>query len=151
MEAKRTAAVLAAAVGLSLGVAGIAAAAPGDTIFTGTTAEGVNVKLTVATAGNATAFKIGKTSVTCAEGGELSNRGGTYKEFDTSDPGEFSDKRASSSDNGGYHFETKSTINGELGADNETWGGTFKLVTKVFKRNEKIDTCKLKTEWSATA
>ncbi len=37
-----------------------------------------------------------------------------------------------------------------IGADNESWSGTFKLVTKVFKHGDKIDTCKLKTNWSVS-
>ena len=148
MEAKRTAAVLATAATLIL-AATAGAAAPGDTILTGSTAEDVDVKLTVGTAGNATAFKIGKTEVTCAEGGELVNRGGTYTRFDTSDPGEFHDKRSNTSDNDGYHFKTKSVIHGEIGADQQSWSGVFKLITKVFERGERIDVCKLKTHWSA--
>ncbi len=82
MQTKRTAAALAAA--LALGAATVASAAPGDTVFEGQTSEGVAVKLTVATAGNATAFRIGKSEVTCGHG-TLTNRAGTYKEFDTSD------------------------------------------------------------------
>jgi hypothetical protein len=150
MDLRRAAATLATGVALSLGLTAIAAAAPGDTIYTGTTAEDVPVKLTVAEFGNATAFKIGKTTVTCREGGELKNRSGTYRDFDTSDPGEFSDKRSSSSENGGYHFKTKSTVHGEVAADNETWSGTFKLVTKVFERGDRIDVCKLRTTWSTS-
>ena len=148
MDVKRAGAVLGTAAALTIGLTAIAGAAPGDVIHEGTTTEGVVVKLTVATAGNATAFKIGKTSVTCAQGGTLTNKAGTYREFDTSDPGEFSDKSATSSDNGGYHFKTKSTIHGVIGADNESWSGSFKLVTKVFKQGEKIYTCTLKTNWS---
>ena len=150
MEAKRTTAVVAAAAALVLAAAGMAMAAPGDTVLTGTTSEGVNVKLTVGTAGNATAFKIGKTEVTCEQGGELVNRGGTYTKFDTSDPGEFHDRRSASSNNDGYHFETKSVINGEIEADQQSWSGNFKLITKVFQRDERIDVCKLRTEWSVS-
>ena len=82
-----------AAVAAALTVAGAAGAAPGDTVYTGATDEGVKVKLTVATAGNATKFKIGKTKIECDEGGTLSNKAGTYSGFDRSDPGSFKDKR----------------------------------------------------------
>ena len=147
MDIRRTAAMLGTAGALTLGLTTIAWAAPGDTVYEGSTSEDVPVKLTVGTAGNATAFKIGKTRVTCANGGTLTNRGGTYSGFDTSDPGVFADKRRSSSDNGGYHFKTGSTIEGHINDDQESWSGTFKLVTKVFKNDERIDVCKLKTKW----
>ncbi|MDX6581512.1 MAG: hypothetical protein QOI10_696 [Solirubrobacterales bacterium] len=140
---------MAAAGALALGLTAIAAAAPGDVVFTGSTTEGAKVKLTVASAGNATAFKIGKTKVTCVEGGTLNNNAGTYTDFDTSDPGAFSDKDSTSSDSGGYHFETKSNISGAINADQTTWSGAFKLTTKVLKHGQKIDTCKLKTSWNA--
>lgn len=133
---------------LALGVTGIAGAGttPGDTVHVGTTADGVTVKLTVAEFGNATAFKIGKTKVACGAG-TLTNRGGTYTPLDTSDPGEFFDVTKSSSDNGGFHFKSKATIHGLVNADNTSWSGTFKLVTKVFQRGERIDLCKLNTTW----
>jgi len=143
---KRSAAVLAAA--LTLAATATAAAKPGDTTLTGSTTEGVDVKLNVGPSGNATAFKIERTKVACAEGGTLTNRGGTYTEFDTSDPGAFEDKRRTSSDDGAHHFETKSVIRGEGKADDHSWSGIFKLITRVFERGERIDVCKLKTTWS---
>ncbi|MFI5123061.1 MAG: hypothetical protein ACHQJ5_09200 [Vicinamibacteria bacterium] len=147
--AKRGRALAAAATGVVLVFAGIAYAAPGDVVFSGSTSEGVNVKLTVATAGNATKFKVGKTSVECAEGGTLTNKAGTYSGFDVSDPGAFSDKSSSKSSSGGYDFKTKSTLKGQLSGDQASWAGTLKLVTKVFKHGQKVDTCKLSTAWTA--
>jgi hypothetical protein len=150
MEAKRTRAALAAAVVIVLGSAAIADAAPGDTILTGSTTEGAKVKLTVGVAGNATAFKLAKTQVSCNRGGTLNNKPATYTDFDTSDPGSFADKRDASSDGGGYHFETKSTLSGQIGADQASWSGSLKLATKVFSHGRKIDSCKLNTAWTAT-
>jgi hypothetical protein len=150
MEAKRTRAALATAIVVVLGSAAIASAAPGDTTYTGSTDEGVSVKLTVANPGNATAFKIGKTQVECNRGGTLSNKKATYTDFDTSDPGSFADKREASSNGGGYHFETKSNLDGEIAADQASWSGSLKLATKVFRKGHKVDTCKLTTAWTAS-
>ncbi len=149
-QGKRIVALVALAAGIGLVGVGPAVAAPGDTVYTGATAEGVKVKLTAATAGNATKFKVGKTKVHCDEGGTLSNDAGTYTGFDTSDPGSFSDKRSTASDSGGYHFKTKSTLAGTAAEDGATWTGKLKLSTKVYKRNALIDTCKLKTTWDAS-
>ena len=146
MDVKRAGLAVAVAGTLALGLAAVAGAAPGDTILEGTTADGVKVKLTVAEFGNATAFKIGKTSVECGAG-TLTNRGGTYTPLDTSDPGEFTDRTKSSSNNGGFHFVSKATIRGLANADQTTWSGTFKLVTKVFQSGDRIDVCKLNTPW----
>ena len=147
IAARRISAGLAAAT-LALGAASAAVAAPGDTQLEGTTTEGVKVKLMVGEFGNASAFRVGRTEVKCGHG-TLTNRAGTYKPLDTSDPGEFTDRTKSSSDNEGYHFETKSLIHGVAAAEDDfsSWSGTFKLVTKVFQHGEQIDTCKLKTEW----
>jgi hypothetical protein len=147
--AKRGRALPAIATGVALVFAGIAYAAPGDVTLSGSTSEGVKVKLTVATAGNATKFKVGKTSVECNQGGTLSNKAGTYTGFDVSDPGSFSDKGSSSSSSGGYDFKTKSTLKGQISGDQASWAGTLKLVTKVFQRGHKVDTCKLSTVWTA--
>jgi hypothetical protein len=149
MEAKRLRTVLATAATLAVGSVAIASAAPGDVVLSGSTAEGVKVKLTVAEFGNATAFKISKTRVKCERGGTLSNRATTYTGFDTSDPGSFFDKRKTSSTFEGFHFKTKSTLNGHVDADPVSWSGSLKLVTRVFQHHEKIDTCKLKTTWDA--
>jgi hypothetical protein len=148
MDVKRAGAVLAATGALALALSGVAGAAPGDTVLAGTTAEGVPVKLTVAQFGNATAFKIGKTKVECGAG-TLTNRATTYTPLDTSDPGEFTDKTKGTSDNGGFHFVSKSTIHGTAAAPDDftTWSGTFKNVTKVFQRGERIDICKVNTTW----
>ena len=152
MDVKRAGMVLATAGAMALGAAGIAGAEPGDTLLTGQTTEGVKVKLTVAEFGNATVFKIGGTKVECGHG-TLTNRSGTYTPLDISDPGEFTDRTKTSSDNGAYHFESKSKIHGISASTDDftSWSGTFKLVTKVFKRGDQIDACKLKTEWTAAS
>ena len=131
-------------------VAAAAIAAPGDTTYTGETAEGVAVKLTVASPGNATKFKLAKSKVECDQGGTLSNEPGTYTRFDTSDPGAFNDKRSTESDSGNYHFKTRSTLAGILADSGDAWSGTLKLSTKVYKRSNQIDACKLKTTWDAS-
>ena len=127
----------------------MANAAPGDVVFSGSTGEGVKVKLTVATAGNATKFKLAKTKVECTQGGTLDNKAITFTDFDRSDPGSFSDARKDSSDGGGFHFESKSKLNGEIADDGLSWSGVLKLTTKVFEDDKKIDTCKLSTDWDA--
>lgn len=146
---KRARALIATAVAVGLGAGGVANAAPGDVIFSGSTTEGVKVKLTVATAGNATKFKVARTKVECKQGGTLDNKAITYTDFDRSDPGSFSDKREDSSHSGGFHFEAKSNLKGEIDAAGTSWAGTLKLTTKVFEQDEKIDTCKLNTAWTA--
>ncbi len=149
LGSKRTRAVIATAVAFGLGTAAVANAAPGDVVFSGSTGEGVKVKLTVATAGNATKFKLAKTKVECTQGGTLDNKAITFTDFDRSDPGSFSDARKDSSDGGGFHFESKSKLNGEIADDGLSWSGVLKLTTKVFEDDKKIDTCKLSTDWDA--
>jgi hypothetical protein len=149
MRGNRVAMIFAMAGAMALGTTALAAAAPGDVQLDGQTSDGVKVKLTVAGAGNATAFKIGKTEVTCAEGGTLTNNAGTYTGFDTSEPGRFADRRTSSSDDGKYHFETKAGVAGQVAEGDSSWSGTFKLKTTVFKHHEEIDTCKLRSTWTA--
>jgi hypothetical protein len=149
MYVKRAGALMASTVALALGLTGSAAAGTPGTILHGTTAEDVKVKLVVGEFGNATAFRIGRTEVECMQGGTLTNKAGTYRNLDTSDPGEFSDRRRASSESGRYRFKTKSTVRGEVGDDDQTWSGVFKLVTKVFEHGGWVDTCKLKTRWSA--
>ena len=139
-----------AAVAAALTVAGAAGAAPGDTVYTGATDEGVKVKLTVASPGNATKFKIGKTKIKCDEGGTLSNKAGTYSGFDRSDPGSFKDKRTTKSSAGGFDFKTRSKLAGEADAGSASWSGTLKLSTKVFDGREQIDSCRLSTAWTAS-
>jgi hypothetical protein len=148
MEAKRIRAVVSTSAVLALGLTAAAGAAPGDTSLAGTTTEGVKVKLTVAQFGNATAFKIGGTQVECANG-TLTNKSHVYAPLDTSDPGEFTEKDRSSSDNGGFHFVSRSSITGASASPDDftSWSGTFANTTKVFKKGQKIDTCRLKTEW----
>jgi hypothetical protein len=53
------------------------------------------------------------------------------------------------SDNGGYHFVSKSVIHGAAAApdDFSSWSGTFANTTKVFKKDHKIDTCRLNADW----
>lgn len=147
---KRMRAVIATAVAVGLGAAGVANAAPGDVVLSGETTEAVKVKLTVATAGNATKFKVSKTKVECTQGGTLDNKSITFTDFDRSDPGSFSDKRDDSSDGGGFHFESKSKLDGVIADDGLSWSGNLKLTSKVFERGEKIDTCKLNTAWDAS-
>ena len=131
----------------ALALAGSARAAHAS-MLSGETAEGVAVKLTVADSGNATKFKLGKSKVDCDKGGTLTNRAGSYSDFDTSDPGSFSDKSSRSSNAGGYHFKTRATLDGT--ADGSTWSGTLKLRTKVSHDGRPVDTCMLKTTWDAS-
>ena len=109
----------------------------------------MNVKLTVASFGNATAFRVGAYEVKCENKGTLSNKAFTYKDLDTSDPGSFSDKRKSSSKAGKFKFKSETKIAGTASADGGSWSGTYKVTTRVLKRGSRIDTCKLKTTWDA--
>lgn len=149
-QGKRIGAATTLAGALAAAAAAVAVAAPGDTVYTGETAEGVAVKLTVANPGNATKFKLAKSKVECDRGGTLSNEPGTYTGFDRSDPGSFKDKRSTESDSGNYHFKTRSALTGKLAASGDAWGGTLRLTTKVYKKSDQIDTCKLKTTWGAS-
>jgi hypothetical protein len=138
-----------AACGLAIAAATTSAAAPGDTAYTGTTAEGTKVKLTVATPGNATVFKIAKTQATCDQG-TLDTEAATFKRFDVSDPGEFSDKRKSATQDGKYVLKDTFEITGTLAADQSSWTGTYDKTTKVLKNGRKVDTCVLSTTWDAS-
>ena len=142
--------IAALASALALTAAGVAMAAPGDTVYKGETAEGAKVKLTVAEFGNATKFRLGKTEVLCKQEGTLENGAFTYKDLDISDPGSFFDKRKSESRSAGFEFETKSQLEGDVDADDNSWGGLLSLKTKVFERGEMIDVCKLNTTWDVS-
>jgi len=130
---------------VALGAAG-ASAAPGDTVLTGTTAEGTKVKLTVASFGNATAFKIGPTEATC-DVGRLEIEAAKFNRFDTSDPGAFSDKRKSKVKDGRYLLRDTFKISGHLTSDEPSWTGTYDKTTKVFEKGQRVDTCVVSTTW----
>jgi hypothetical protein len=125
-------------------------AAPGDTAYVGTTAEGVKVKLVVADAGNATTFKIAKTQAECDQG-NLDIQAAAFRRFDTSDPGEFADKRKSkTTQEDGYLLKDTFVLAGTVGADQVSWSGTYKKTTRVFKNGRKVDTCVLSTTWDVS-
>jgi hypothetical protein len=134
---------------LGITAATTSAAAPGDTTYTGATAEGTKVKLTVASAGNATVFKIAKTQATCDQG-RLDTEAATFKRFDVSDPGEFSDKRKSTTEDGRYVLKDTFETTGTLAADQSSWTGTYEKTTRVLKNGRKFDTCVLSTTWDAS-
>jgi hypothetical protein len=141
---------VAGSVAVLAATAAAAATAPGDTAYTGTTAEGVKVKLVVATPGNATAFKIAKTKAECQQG-SLDILAATFRQFDTSDPGEFSDKRKSkTTQDGGYVLKDTYILSGSVGADGSSWSGTYEKTTRVIKNGHKVDTCVLSTTWDVS-
>ncbi len=126
-------------------------AAAGGTTYVGTTDNDVKVKLVVADSGNATAFKIAKTQATC-EQGRLDTQAATFRHFDTSDPGEFSDKRKSKlTQQDGYVLKDTYLLAGSVSADGASWSGTYKKTTRVYKKGRKIDTCVLDTTWDVTS
>jgi hypothetical protein len=125
-------------------------AAPGNTVYTGTTAEGIKVKLTVASLGNATAFKIGPTEATC-DVGRLEIEAAKFNRFDVSDPGAFSDKRRSKVKDGRYLLRDTFKITGQLTSDEPSWTGTYDKTTKVFENGTRVDTCVVSTTWEASA
>jgi hypothetical protein len=127
-----------------------ALAAVAATTYVGTTDTGVKVKLVVADSGNATAFKIAKTQATC-EQGRLDTAAASFRHFDTSDPGEFSDKRKSKSvQDDGYVLKDTYRLAGAVGTDGTSWSGTYKKTTRVYKKGRKVDTCVLATTWDVS-
>lgn len=136
------------AIATAVAVAAAALAAPANTVHIGATADGVKIKLTVAQSGNAVAFRIGRTKATC-DAGQLDIEAATFKKFDTSDPGAFSDKRKSKVKSGGYLLKDTFLTTGNVGADGVSWSGTYDKRTRVFKRGERVDTCVLSTTWQA--
>ena len=149
MKSKASRSALAVAATVVAGLTATSAVAQENVTFHGQTEEGVKVKLTVASFGNATAFHVGAYEVKCENKGTLSNKAFTYKDLDTSDPGSFSDKRKSSSKTGKFKFKSETKIAGTATADGANWSGTYKMTTRVLKRGSKIDTCKLNTTWDA--
>jgi hypothetical protein len=140
----------AVAVGCALALTATAAvAAPGDTTYAGTTAEGTKVKLIVATPGNATAFKIGGTQADCQQG-TLATEAATLKGFDVSDPGEFSDKRKHTIKDGKYVLKDTYMTAGTASEDGTTWTGTYEKRTRVIKNGARVDVCLLSTTWDAS-
>ena len=149
MRDKASRRALAVAATVIAGLTATSVAAQENVTFHGQTEEDVKVKLTVASFGNATAFRVGAYEVKCNNKGTLSNEAFTYKDLDTSDPGSFSDKRRSSSKAGKFKFKSKTKIAGTATADDSSWSGTYKVTTRVLKRGSRIDTCKLETTWDA--
>jgi hypothetical protein len=144
-----TRALGALALTAALALAGAAHAAPGDTKYKGVTDEGSKVTLVVGNAGNPTKFKLGEIKVPC-ENGTVTNQPGAYSDFDRSDPGEFEDTSKSKSRGEGVRFKSKSRLAGEASPSGRSWKGTLNLKSKVFKNGERIDTCKLSTNWQAS-
>jgi hypothetical protein len=140
--------VVAAMSILAIAVAS-ATAAQGDTAYTGTTAEGIKVKLVVATAGNATVFRIAGTEAECEEG-HLQTDPAIFKKFDVSDPGAFTDKRKSKTKDGRYLLRDSFMTTGQVGADGTSWTGTYEKTTRVLKDGRRIDTCVLSTTWEVS-
>ena len=117
MRGKASRSRLAVATIVVAGLTATSAVAQENVTFNGQTEEGVKVKLTVASFGNATAFHVGAYEVKCENKGTLSNKAFTYKDLDTSDPGSFSDKRKSSSTAGKFKFKSETKIAGTATAD----------------------------------
>jgi hypothetical protein len=139
-----------AATSLALLVSASAAAAPGDTVYTGATADGnTKVKLVVASPGQATTFKIANTTAEC-KAGSLDTEPATFRRFDTSDPGEFSDKRKATTKDGQYVLKDTFLLAGTINADQASWSGTYQKTTKVLKNGRKFDTCVLSTTWDVS-
>jgi hypothetical protein len=127
----------------------LAVAAPGDTVYGGTTDEGTKVRLVVATAGNATVFKIARTQADCQQG-TLATEAATFKGFDVSDPGQFSDKRKHTIKDGRYVLKDTFMTAGTASADGTSWTGTYEKRTRVLKNGSRIDVCVLSTTWEAS-
>jgi hypothetical protein len=134
-----------AALVASLGFAAVALA---DTEKSGSTAEGVAVKLVVADPGNATSFTISSSNVNCKHG-TLNTGKITYGPFDVSDPGSFHDKSNDNGRQGAIKFKSKTRLTGSVEGDGITWSGTYARTTKVFKHGDKLDTCRQNTTWTA--
>lgn len=125
---------------------GFAAVAVADTELSGSTAQGVGVKLVVADFGNATAFTVSSSDIECKHG-TLSTGKITFGPFDTSDPGSFQDKSRDRSHRGALKFKSKTALTGV--EDAGAWSGTYRRTTKVFKHRDKLDTCRVQTTWTA--
>jgi hypothetical protein len=139
--------VLAVTALVSAAVCATTWAAPGDTVYAGTLNDGkTKVKLVVGMAGNATTFKVAKTQATC-EQGRLDTDAATFRHFDTSDPGTFSDKRKSSTKDGKYVLKDTFVLSGSVDADQASWSGSYEKTTKVLKNGRTFDTCVLSATW----
>jgi hypothetical protein len=138
------------ALGAALASLGTAAVALADTELSGTTAQGVDVKLTVGEFGNATSFTISSYEVECKHG-TLNTGKIAFNRFDVSDPGAFRNKTRDQSRSGALKFKSKTSLTGLEDAVNPgNWAGTYKRRTKVFKRKDKLDTCRVQTTWNAS-
>jgi hypothetical protein len=145
----RLAAALAAVAALALGAA--TAAGQGTTERSGETAEGVGVRLELGEFGNPTSFAVGRTKVECKRGGTLTTQKTTYTDFVTSDPGAFRLKQGNRSSDGPFTFKSRTKASGSSSDKTlQNWSGTLKEKTKVIRDGEKIDTCRLRTTWTAS-
>ena len=108
------------------------------------------MKLTVASPGNATKFKIGKTKIECDEGGTLTNKAGTYSGFDTLRPGLVQGQADDEEQRGRLRLQDQVEARGRGRRRQRLWSGRLKLSTKVFDGREQIDSCRLSTAWTAS-
>lgn len=133
-----------AILGLGLGLGSVARAQ--ETRLTGETTKGVAVKLTVGYFGNATAFRVAEHDVKCNHG-RLSQRARTYKKFVFSDPGSFLIRSRKSKREGALRLKNRTRVRGAIAADNQTWSGIYKSITRVFEDGERIDSCRVRSVW----
>ncbi len=136
---KRVVALAGAAASLVFATAALAA-----DVLEGKTAEGVTVKLEVGEREKATAFQIGRAEAQCRHG-TLTTSEMTLYRFDHSEPGAFRDKSRDRTRADGVKFKSKTEVEG---AERDgSWAGTYERATRVFKRGERIDVCRIKTTW----
>jgi hypothetical protein len=126
-----------------------AAAAQGNSAYVGTTEQGTKVKLVADATGTPLAFKIAKTTADC-EQGMLETEAATFRRFDTSESGTFSDKRKTKTQDGRYILKDVFVLSGTAAEDGSGWSGTYEKTTKVLKNRHRVDTCVLSATWEAS-
>lgn len=122
---------------------------PGVTLTGHTVKKHAPVELELDAVGVPVRWQVGPHKAPCKRG-TLSTATRVIDGFDSADATSLSDKRKATSHNGPLTFRFKLKLSGHA-VDPTLWEGSYKLKAKIFQGGDKLDTCKLKTGWSASA
>jgi hypothetical protein len=128
--------------------AGMLPAGAAAITFDGETAKGVAVELRVNPQGTPRRFEVAQTKVRCRHGTLGQNRR-RYGRFDRVRIGHFADRFRQRNRDGRFVLRERTRYEGDARNDG-TWRGTYEVNVRVNRKGERIDTCHLRTTWTAS-
>lgn len=135
-------------IALAMAVSVVLPASAAAILFDGETAKGVRVELRVSPGGTPKRFEVAATRIRCKDGRVTHNRR-RYRDFDRARPGHFADRFKQRIRDGGVVLRERTRYEGDAKNDG-SWHGTYEVNIRVYRKGERIDTCKLTTSWTAT-